>query len=1722
MSKTLARRRINQRRRQFAIEQLESRQLLATVNFINPAGGLWSEPTNWQGGQLPTASDDVNIDLVGDQTVTVNNNSAVAQSISVSEKLVITGTLNAPNISGPGTIEMRGGSLRNANAASNTKIVGTSLGGSMTSVTVNGSLDLSQVSNANITIISGLTSNGSIYLGNESGSTYGRVTFGGFNVPAGTLSGNATIIFGGHTASYVLNGSNLGGSTGTFTIGSTVTIRGKSGSIANDYSNGSIVNQGTISADVAGGAITINAGAFTNAGTINVSGSTLNLNSSHTLSSLGTINRTGGTINLGGKLDLQNGTWTLDAVTGSWNLNGGSVWNGTLNQTVGSQLNYTNNGGSLVAMTVNGLMDLSQTSNTLVSVNGGLVLNGTMLLGNATGSTYGRVTFAGFNVPAGTLSGNATIIFGGHTASYVLNGSNLGGSTGTFTIGSTVTIRGKSGSIANDYSNGSIVNQGTISADVAGGAITINAGAFTNAGTINVSGSTLNLNSSHTLSGLGTINRTGGTINLGGKLDLQNGTWTLDAVTGSWNLNGGSVWNGTLNQNVGSQLNYTNNGGSLVAMTVNGLMDLSQTSNTLVSVNGGLVLNGTMLLGNATGSTYGRVTFAGFNVPAGTLSGNATIIFGGHTASYVLNGSNLGGSTGTFTIGSTVTIRGKSGSIANDYSNGSIVNQGTISADVAGGAITINAGAFTNAGTINVSGSTLNLNSSHTLSSLGTINRTGGTINLGGKLDLQNGTWTLDAVTGSWNLNGGSVWNGTLNQNVGSQLNYTNNGGSLVAMTVNGLMDLSQTSNTLVSVNGGLVLNGTMLLGNATGSTYGRVTFAGFNVPAGTLSGNATIIFGGHTASYVLNGSNLGGSTGTFTIGSTVTIRGKSGSIANDYSNGSIVNQGTISADVAGGAITINAGAFTNAGTINVSGSTLNLNSSHTLSGLGTINRTGGTINLGGKLDLQNGTWTLDAVTGSWNLNGGSVWNGTLNQNVGSQLNYTNNGGSLVAMTVNGLMDLSQTSNTLVSVNGGLVLNGTMLLGNATGSTYGRVTFAGFNVPAGTLSGNATIIFGGHTASYVLNGSNLGGSTGTFTIGSTVTIRGKSGSIANDYSNGSIVNQGTISADVAGGAITINAGAFTNAGTINVSGSTLNLNSSHTLSGLGTINRTGGTINLGGKLDLQNGTWTLDAVTGSWNLNGGSVWNGTLNQTVGSQLNYTNNGGSLMAMTVNGLMDLSQTSNTLVSVNGGLVLNGTMLLGNATGSTYGRVTFAGFNVPAGTLSGNATIIFGGHAASYVLNGSNLGGATGTLTIGSTVTIRGKSGSISNNFSNGSIVNQGTISADVAGGAITMSGGSFSSSGAINILNGASLSTTSSLLLNATASLNQAASSSLAVAGSLTSAATNPNVFRTQGKVAISGGNVSSPQLLEVMGHYVEANSSGFLPSNFSMGALNLASSTYVKLIDQSNNVPGPANEALYVNSVIIPAGSTIDLNGLKLVTRALQQGGTVLNGSIEVIPDSGALTLGIPTPGALSQSGQLDEWSFFSFPGRQATIIVNPGSSGTPAPVAPQVNWVRVEVLDAANNVLASLSNPTQGGIVTLNNVALTAGGIYRVRINASPGHLASTGNYIITAWDSTPNVRDMELNRTVSGAIATPYGQDQWNFSAAAGMQVQFDLINTSTSGLSFTLTGPNNYTAFNDIIGDSNLITLPFDGAYSSDGARVNRRPRQLCVCHEANDGH
>ena len=149
---------------------------------------------------------------------------------------------------------------------------------------------------------------------------------------------------------------------------------------------------------------------------------------------------------------------------------------------------------------------------------------------------------------------------------------------------------------------------------------------MSNQGTLEATAGTLSLGATITSAGLGTVEAVGGTVNLTGTLV---GNLSLNATTGTWNLVGGTLIGGTLTESGGAELVIES--GYLDGVTVDGTLDLSQGVPASVTVYNGLVLNGTMLLGNANGATYGTINFGdGYNA-AGSLTGSGTVLFGAST-----------------------------------------------------------------------------------------------------------------------------------------------------------------------------------------------------------------------------------------------------------------------------------------------------------------------------------------------------------------------------------------------------------------------------------------------------------------------------------------------------------------------------------------------------------------------------------------------------------------------------------------------------------------------------------------------------------------------------------------------------------------------------------------------------------------------------------------------------------------------------------------------------------------------------------------------------------------------------------------------------------------------------------------------------------------------------------------------------------------------------------
>jgi hypothetical protein len=120
---------------------------------------------------------------------------------------------------------------------------------------------------------------------------------------------------------------------------------------------------------------------------------------------------------------------------------------------------------------------------------------------------------------------------------------------------------------------------------------------------------------------------------------------------------------------------------------------------------------------------------------------------------------------------------------------------------------------------------------------------------------------------------------------------------------------------------------------------------------------------------------------------------------------------------------------------------------------------------------------------------------------------------------------------------------------------------------------------------------------------------------------------------------------------------------------------------------------------------------------------------------------------------------------------------------------------------------------------------------------------------------------------------------------------------------------------------------------------------GGFARNFAYGRLELSSfygaSPYVKLVDLVGQRHGHGPRSALYQLLIVDHGTTLDLNGLHLYTRAAQIGGTIVGGSITQIPDSGPIERANPTPGAISEAGQLDEWSFFARAGQSITVAVD-------------------------------------------------------------------------------------------------------------------------------------------------------------------------------------
>ena len=361
--------------------------------------------------------------------------------------------------------------------------------------------------------------------------------------------------------------------------------------------------------------------------------------------------------------------------------------------------------------------------------------------------------------------------------------------------------------------------------------------------------------------------------------------------------------------------------------------------------------------------------------------------------------------------------------------------------------------------------------------------------------------------------------------------------------------------------------------------------------------------------------------------------------MAQDFAGGTnaLVNNGTIQADVSGGTFTVTAtgsaanAAITNTGSLlALNGATLNLNAPTTSSNL-LAARSGGTLNLNGGITASGMSSEIDAdgAGSAVNVNNVPITGGTLNETNGGAFAFSaTNSNYLTGVTLNG--DLNLTNGGRVRTSGGFTLNGTATLDNNAFLTVESTA---------TLGGAGTAIVFGATGT---NRLNVEGTT-TLTLAAGTLVHGENGRIGGqDFVGGtsSLVNNGTIAADVSGGTFTFN---FT-------SGSTTAITNNGTIAA-----QNGGTVVLNNNVTQSSGGQIRADGTGSTVVQNGVYFTGGTLATTGNGAIVPTNSTSnyLIGATLAGKLDLA--SGTAVErTTGGLTLNSATILPQAIPAAHHR------------------------------------------------------------------------------------------------------------------------------------------------------------------------------------------------------------------------------------------------------------------------------------------------------------------------------------------------------------------------------------------------------------------------------------------------------------------------------------
>ncbi|MBU3624539.1 autotransporter-associated beta strand repeat-containing protein, partial [Polynucleobacter sp. AP-Latsch-80-C2] len=1291
---------------------------------------------------------------------------------------------------------------------------------------------------------SGLVVNGSFDISGISNSSASIKTISGTNGAATVILGakNLTITNGGHDSS----GNSFPG-----------VISGTGGSLT-----------------VSGGAETLT-GTSTYTGITSISpGATLYLGNGGSVSNSAHVN-------VSGILDIAaSGGTSIVSLSGS-----GAVHLGNSPLTISNAIDTfsgvissTGTGGGIILTAGKEILTNSNTYTGLTTVNGGtLALQDSGAIGNSSGITLSTTSsifdiyLASGGISVGTISGSGKIYLGSNALTVTSandifsgiiadndgsEGVNIGGSLTVGSLGgstSVLTLRG-----VNTYTGATAVNSGGSLLLMDSGSISTSsgvavAGIFDISSSTNITSDIKNLIASSALAkvklGANTLKLTASSGTFAGVISGNGGLRLANSSTET--LTGANTFIGTTTIDSSAALTLTGSG-SIVNSRVNvaGTFDISaiSPSTSIASLAGSGVVNigGQTLILTAAADTFsGKLTGSGGSLSLTVALGTATETISGSTNDY----------SGTTSIGANTTlILTGTGAIAASGVQVSTKGIFDISSTSSGASIITLSGS----GSVLLGAQTLTISSANTEfsgilsdSSSGGLTITGGTQKLSG----------VNSYTGMTTIGGGTLRlanantlasTSTLSMSGAGVLDLYGNSQSFASLAGSGgnsvILNSVSLSTSILTVTGGTTTYDGVIKNN--GGSGGTVAFTinGATLRlanANTYTGN-TLISGGLLK--LDNASTLSSSTNLTMSGSSqLDLYGHSqtlASLTSASSSNKIFNSIVTSTSV----LTVAGGATTYAGLIEdhestggvvqltvSSGANLTLTNTNTYTGSTTINAgasgnsvlalgSGGSIAASALLVL-NGTSGRSAIFDISQTTGASIVTLSSTGTAAHDLIYVG-AQTLTLTTANNTFGgiIADSGGVVNTTGGGLAITGGTEILTGVNTFHGPTTItagSGLNTTlvlsgSGAISGSSQLILAGG-ASYK---AILDISSGT---GSSITSLSSAGTAANDLVYlgaqtltftaaastfaGSIKDAGG-QTDVSGGGITLSAGTQTLSGVNTYTGpTTISSGASLALSGSGTIESSAVVAN--GNLNISAASGGISIPT----LSGASTGTVTLGSNTLS------------------LSNASTTFGGVIGGNGGLTINAGNLILSNTNNYIGTTTINNATLQLGVngavgpssallLSGTAVFDLAGYNDSIasiastdltpvILNSSS--STTKTLTLDGSATTS-YAGLIKDNVSGTGkvalVINGSSSLVLTLSNTNTFSGGLTVSGGALAVSSDASLgATSSSINLNGPGTLHLTNSLTISSARGIGFSGT-PTISIDSGKTVSYAGALS--------------------------------------------------------------------------------------------------------------------------------------------------------------------------------------------------------------------------------------------------------------------------------------------------------------------------